>query len=305
MTLGRWILAGLGVLVLCAAAAGWFVTRPQPLGAERIAALPEGDAAAGERVFWAGGCASCHLAPGAESLDSLELSGGLELVTEFGTFVVPNISSHPEDGIGDWTLGEFANAMLRGLSPEGRHYYPAFPYTSYARMSDEDLSDLFAFLQTLPAVAGTTPDHALGLPYNIRRGVGLWKRVNLDPAPVIAIDESDPQLVRGRELVEGLGHCGECHTPRSSLGGLDTSRWLAGAPAPEGDGEIPNITPSEAGIGDWDAFEIAAYLETGFTPDFDSAGGEMAAVIRNLARLPAEDREAIAAYLKAVPPIGE
>lgn len=115
------------------------------------------------------------------------------------------------------------------------------------------------------------------------------------------LSDGDEEVRRGQYLVEGPGHCGECHTPRDFMGGSDMSRWLAGAPAMEGTGRIPNITPSSDGIASWSEFEVAAYLESGFTPDFDSAGGRMAAVIRNLARLPEEDRQAIAAYLKAIP----
>jgi mono/diheme cytochrome c family protein len=216
--------------------------------------------------------------------------------------VSPNISSHPQDGIGSWTPEQFANAMLKGVSPEGRHYYPAFPYTSYARMDPADVADLFAFLKTLPAVGGESTGHALSFPFNVRRGLGLWKRLYLDPAPVVALPgDAASELVLGRYLVEGPGHCGECHTPRDAIGGPDRSRWLSGAAAAEGDGVVPNITSGEGGIG-WSQSEIVDYFETGFTPEFDTVGGPMVAVQKNLARLTSEDRNAIAAYLKAVPP---
>lgn len=295
LTIGLLALIGLG------GAVGWSLTAPSTLAADEIAALPEGDAERGERMFWASGCASCHAREGATGDDMLELSGGLALETDYGTFVAPNISMHPTDGIGTWTAADFANAMLRGVSPEGQHYYPAFPYASYVRMDPADISDLHAFLQTLPVVEGRAPGHQLGFPFNIRRGLGLWKLLYLDDSPVMAIDSAGGQIAHGQYLVEGPGHCGECHTRRDFMGGSDTSRWLAGAPAMEGTGRIPNITPSADGIGSWSEFEIAAYLESGFTPEFDSAGGRMAAVIRNLARLPEEDRQAIAAYLKAIP----
>lgn len=282
-------------------AAMWFVTAPAPLDATELAAMPDGDAERGERIFWASGCASCHAREEATGDDMLELAGGLELETDFGTFVAPNISMHPTDGIGDWPVADFANAMLRGVSPDGRHYYPAFPYASYARMEIGDVVDLYAFMRTLPEVEGRAPGSDIGFPFNIRRGVGLWKALYLDDDPVIALSDADEEVRLGQYLVEGPGHCGECHTPRDVMGGSDKSRWLAGAPSMEGPGRIPNITPSAEGIGSWSEFEIAAYLESGFTPDFDSAGGRMAAVVRNLARLPEEDRQAIAAYLKAIP----
>ena len=158
--------------------------------------------------------------------------------------------------------------------------------------------DLKAYLDSLPAVESSVGDHALDFPWSIRRGIGLWKRRYLDTNPVLGIDAPNPVIERGRELVEGAGHCGECHTPRDRFGGLIRSRWLAGAPNPEGKGRIPNITPAGKNTSDWSAGDIAYYLESGFTPDFDTVGGSMVAVQENMAMLPKADREAIAAYLK-------
>ncbi len=290
-----------GIVVAAGAAAFWFLTEPNRLDATTVAALGAGDATRGEQVFWAAGCASCHAAPGATGEARLDLVGGERFATAFGTFVAPNISQHQRDGIGGWSAEDLANAMLRGVSPEGAHYYPAFPYTSYARMQPGDVADLHAFMKTLPAIEGSAGDNEIGFPFNIRRGLGLWKQLYLDPAPVIAFDNPSPSVVRGQYLVEGPGHCGECHTPRGAIGGLDKSRWLAGAPAMEGQGTIDNITSGEGGIGDWSEDDIANLLESGFTPDYDSVGGKMASVVRNMAELPVSDREAIAAYLKAIP----
>jgi mono/diheme cytochrome c family protein len=295
------LLAGLGLAALIALAAFWLLTVPRGLSAAALAALPDGDAARGEAVFRVGGCASCHAGPDAEGEDRLRLGGGLRLATPYGTFVAPNVSMHAADGIGAWTADAFANAMLRGVSPDGRHYYPSFPYGSYARMTHDDVADLWAFWQTLPAVEGRTADHDLAFPYNLRRGLGLWKLAFLSDAPVIAIDEDNPVLVRGRYLVEGPGHCAECHTPRGPAGNLQTARWLAGAPSPEGEGRVPNITGGAGGIGGWSEGDIAFYFESGFTPDFDSVGGSMVAVQENLAMLDGADRAAMAAYLKAIP----
>jgi len=308
MARARAIATGIAALALAGAAAFWLLTEPRRLDAGAVAALDApGDAARGEEVFWAAGCAACHAPPGATGEARLVLSGGQRFQTPFGTFVAPNISQHPAAGIGAWSARDLADAMMRGVSPDGRHYYPAFPYTSYARMRVEDVADLYAFMKTLPAVDGDAGWHELGFPFNIRRGLGLWKLVYLDPAPVVALDNPSQQVARGQYLVEGPGHCGECHTPRDMLGGLDRSRWLAGAVAMEGQGTdrqgtVANLTAGEGGIGDWSEGDIATLLETGFTPDFDSVGGAMAAVVRNMAELPAADREAIAAYLKAIPP---
>ncbi|TIO63219.1 MAG: cytochrome c, partial [Mesorhizobium sp.] len=153
-----------------------------------------------------------------------------------------------------------------------------------------------------PAVAGKAPGHKLSFPFNIRRGIGLWKRLYVSPEPVIALPGGAPdKVLAGRYLVEGPGHCGECHTPRDFAGGVKKAEWLAGAVAAEGSGVVPNITP-QGGTKDWSEADIANYLETGFTPDFDSVGGAMVDVQRNIAQLTADDRAAIAAYLKAVPP---
>jgi mono/diheme cytochrome c family protein len=298
----RLILPFVILLAVAVAIAGWMLTAPQRLSQDEVAALTPGDAVRGERIFWAGGCESCHARPGAEGAAQLELAGGVELGSPFGTFVAPNISQDPKDGIGSWSVEDLANAMKRGVSPDGRHYFPAFPYTSYTRMAPGDISDLYAFLKTLPAVSGKAPDHKVGFPFNIRRGVGLWKKLYMKPDPVIELahDASD-QLKLGRYLTEGPAHCGECHTPRNVIGGLQTSKWLAGAASAEGAGNAPNITGGEGGIGEWSEQDIAYFLESGFTPEYDSVGGSMAAVQRNMSKLTPEDRAAIAAYLKAVP----
>lgn len=287
-------------VVLLLIAGGLYLTRP-----ERVdpAAIPDHapDLANGERMFWAGGCASCHAAPGASGEAKLVLAGGLELDTPFGLFRVPNISPSPEHGIGGWSNTDFLNAMTKGTSPEGLHYYPAFPYGSYRNMTFTDLIDMKAYLDTLPVSDNQVADHALDFPFSWRSALGMWKLLFLDTAPVPAPPGAGDVAERGAYLVAGPGHCAECHTPRNALGGLDTSRWLAGGPNPDGEGTIPDITPAPHGIGSWSATDIAYYLESGFTPDFDSVGGSMTAVQESWAKLPAADREAVAAYLKSIP----
>ncbi len=288
--------AGLGTVAF------FLLTVPTRLEESEIAAEASGNPDRGARLFWAGGCASCHAAADAKGDDRLILGGGAPLETPFGTFYGPNLSPHP-DGLGGWTLADFANAMQRGVGKSGRHLYPAFPYTSYARMTAADIADLYAYLKSLPSVAGKAPENQLGFPYNVRRGLGLWKLAFAEgTAPIIGLpQDASPAVRRGQYLVDGPGHCGQCHTPRTQngLGALDHSQWLAGAPNPDGRGRIPNITP---GALTWSADEIADYLATGFTPEYDSVGGSMVEVQENMAKLPSEDRAAIAAYLKAVPP---
>lgn len=282
-------------LALVAAAVMWWLSRPVPVPDDLTVGL-QPDLAHGEQVFWAAGCASCHVDPEAGDDDRPVLSGGARFPSPFGTFLAPNISPSLQ-GIGGWSAQDLANALVAGISPDGAHYYPALPYTTYVRMTGQDVVDLKAFLDTLPPSPADSLPHEVGFPFNIRRGLGLWKLVNLDPGWVLA-DAPTPESERGRYLVEALGHCGECHTPRDVTGGLDRSRWMAGAPNPSGKGRIPAISSSQL---DWPAKDIAYYLETGFTPEFDSAGGHMAKVIRNTARLTPADRDAIAAYLKALP----
>jgi len=266
----------------------WWVTRPQFAVEADVAAL-SGDVLRGERIFYAGGCASCHAAKDATGADKLKLGGGLEFVTEFGTFYAPNISPH-ETGIGGWSAYDLVNAMKHGVSPDGQHYYPAFPYASYAKAEMSDIVDLKAFMDTLEPV---------DFPFNIRRTLGGWKFLFVDTDWVIETD--DERVAKGRYLVEALGHCSECHTSRNLLGGLKLDKWMAGGPNPDGKGRIPNITPHESGLASWSEAEIIEYLYTGFTPDFDVAGGSMADVVLNTGELTDEDRSAIAAYLKVLP----
>jgi mono/diheme cytochrome c family protein len=291
------------VVVLAVAGAGafWFITKPDPLPEAQFANPGTPDLKNGEMVFWAGGCESCHAAKGAEGAQQLVLSGGAPLATPFGTFYPPNISPDEKAGIGSWSLTDFANAMKRGLDDESNHLYPAFPYGSYTHMSDADVRDLYAYMKTLPKSTNVAPDHELSFPFNMRIALGGWKFLFFSDKPHVDLANASDEVKRGQYLVEGPGHCGECHTPRNALGGFKSGEWLAGGPNPEGKGTIPDITPGSKDIGSWSQSDIASYLETGFTPDFDSVGGSMVAVQRNMAHLTKEDREAIAAYLKALP----
>ena len=297
----RKIASLVAAVAVLGAGAAWVVLRPHPLPASEFANLGEPDVKNGEMVFWAGGCESCHAAKGAEGDAKLVLLGGVPLKTPFGTFYPPNISPDEKAGIGSWTLAEFASAMKRGVGRNGEHLYPSFPYSSYARLKDTDVRDLFAFIKTLPKSDNVAPANDLSFPFNMRIALGGWKFLYFSDAPRVTLDNPSDQVKRGQYLVEGPGHCGECHTPRNALGGFLSGKWLAGGPNPEGEGTIPDITPGSKDIGSWSADDIANYLETGFTPDFDSVGGSMVAVQQNMAQLPKEDREAIAAYLKAIP----
>ena len=219
----------------------------------------------------------------------------------FGTFYVPNISSDPTYGIGRWSEADFVTALLKGTSPDGQHYFPAFPYASYQHATVEDIRDLFAYLKTLAPVTGKTRDHDVPFPFNIRRNVGVWKWLFMDGKPYTADASHSASWNRGAYLVNGLGHCAECHSPRNFLGGIVAAQRFAGGPNPEGEGWVPNITQKR--LAEWSAKDIAYFLETGQTPDGDTAGGSMARVIRNTSQLSPEDRAAMAEYLKSLPPV--
>ncbi len=291
-------------LAAVVAVAFYVLTMPRAI---EVSALPthSPDLANGKYMFTAGGCAECHAAP-LKACDDRKtknkelLAGGRCLKTPFGTFNVPNISPDKETGIGAWSTLDFINAMKLGMAPEGEHLYPAFPYTSYQRMSFEDLSDLKAYLGSLPAVKSEVPEHDLAFPFNIRRGLGLWQRLYVDGKSFVADPGASAAVNRGAYLVLAPGHCQECHSPRNIIGGIIADEAFAGARNPEGKGTVPNITPSSDGIGVWGAQDIAYFLETGNTPDYDTVGGSMVAVQENMAKLKPEDRDAIAAYLKSL-----
>lgn len=286
-----------GTLILGVATA-WVLTEPRHADLEVISSFTP-DLARGEYIFTAGGCASCHAG---DDGNAEALTGGMAFASAFGTFYAPNISSDPDQGIGTWSALNLADAILHGTSPEGEHLYPAFPYTSYAKMDPADVVSLHGYLMTLPASTVPSKAHDVGFPFNIRRSLGGWKLLFGTSAGDWVVNDPNmtEQDLQGRYLVEALAHCGECHTPRNALGGMETAKWLGGAPNPSGNGTIPNITP---GTLTWSEEDIVYYLESGFTPDFDSVGGHMAHVVDNFAKLDASDREAVASYLKRVSPV--
>lgn len=289
------LLAG---LVAVGFGGAWLLTEPRSAySAANEPELAGGDPTRGKVVFDAGQCASCHASPGQP--DRHRLGGGLALETPQGTFRAPNISSHPRDGIGAWTAVEFANAVASGVSPSGQHYYPSFPYTSFTHARTEDVRDLFAYLRSIEPVEGRPPDHDLALPLRLRRGIGLWKLLYFEPGPIAPDPGRDALWNRGRYLVEGLSHCAECHSARNLAWAIRPETRFAGGLNPEGIGAAPNITPT--GIGGWSRDELAAFLRTGHSPELRFVGAQMADVVANMARLPDQDRDAIAVYVTSLP----
>ena len=295
----RKLLILVGILAVIGAAVFWLVTMPATVPASALAAHTP-NLENGKTLFYAGGCASCHATPNQE--DKTRLGGGLGLKSPFGTFYAPNISPDRNDGIGGWSEANFVSAMWKGTSPAGEHYYPVFPYTSYQRMRMEDLRDLFAYLKTPPPVQGKVRDHDLPIHFKIRRMLGGWKSLFLDGQQFKPDPSKSAQWNRGAYLVNGPGHCAECHSPRNLLGAIINGQRFAGGPDPEGgDGWVPNIT--QAGIGDYSERDIERILETGDMPNGDSVGGAMTAVVGNTSKLSPEDRAAIALYVKSLPPV--
>lgn len=265
-----------------------------------LPALGQGDVKRGEYLAKAGGCLGCHTAA---APDATPYAGGRALQTPFGTFYGPNITPHPIAGIGRWSERDFINAMRKGERPDGSHYYPAFPYTSFTKIVDEDLRDLWAYLRSLPASAQPSRAHELRFPFSYRFLLAGWKWLFFEPGPSRPDPARPAQLNRGAYLADALGHCGECHTPRNFLGARDDDRYLAGATLPDG-AVASNLTPTR--LKKWDDAELKDVLKYGLTPDGDVLGETMGEVVQNTtSQLSAADLDALVAWLRAQPPLPE
>jgi mono/diheme cytochrome c family protein len=269
------------------------------LGTWIAPASAQGDPKRGGYVAKVGGCVGCHTAGEKDP----PFAGGRALKTPFGTFFGPNITPHPQAGIGRWTETDFINAMRHGRRPDGANYFPAFPYPSFTKITDADLRDLWAYLRTLPPNARASQPHDLNFPFGWRFLVTFWKWLYFTPGPFVAISGATPVINRGAYLVQALGHCGECHTPRNFLGGPKPSRFLAGGKTPEGK-DVANLTP--ANLKKWGDKDLMDFLTTGNTPDGDVPAEAMAEVIRNTtSQLTPQDLAALVAYLRSIPPVAD
>lgn len=251
----------------------------------------------GEYIFNLGGCTSCHTVENEEPL-----SGGVKMETKFGIFYTPNITPDKLTGIGKWSDEDFFRAMTKGEKPDGQHYYPSFPYTSYSKMTQEDLADLKSYLDSQPAVSKKNRNHELDFPFNIRSLLTVWKILNFDTSPYeIKVDKSD-MWNRGAYIVKGPGHCVECHTSRNLLGGLNTDEFLQGNPeGPEGE-SVPGLTKDGNNrISQWNEDDILFSLQIGMIPDGDFLGGSMGHVIENTtSKLTENDLKAITTFLSDI-----
>lgn len=261
------------------------------------AEFPEGDARRGAYLARLAGCIGCHTDAAA---GGAALAGGAAIETRFGTFRPPNISQHAEDGIGGWSIADFAQAVRQGLAPDGSPYYPAFPYPSYAAFSDQDIADLHAAFRTVPAAAGGRQGNDLSFPWSVRQGLHLWRALHFDAAPPPQDPARSEAWNRGAWIVEGPGHCGACHTPRGLLGGQDADDALTGSSDGPGGSKVPAITAAALAEKGWTADSLATALQTGLGRSGDAFGGGMGEVVRHsTAWLTPADRAAIAAYLLA------
>lgn len=273
-----WLIATAAV-VLGGGAFAWLTAGPAV--PERDLAGLSGDVNRGAYVARLSGCIACHT--DAENGGAV-LAGGAGIETQFGSFFAPNITPHPEDGIGSWTLADFSRSLTAGETPDGGHLFPVFPYGFYTRLSDQDVVDLWAAVRSVPAVAGGPPEHRLRFPFGWARGVGMWKRLYFDPGPLAPaegrVEGRAESWTRGRYLAEAAAHCGACHTPRTLLGGRDPDRKFEGGTGP-GDATVPAITPEALERAGWTADDLRYALRSGLTPSGDSLGGSMAEVIRD------------------------
>jgi len=257
----------------------------------------------GHYLALAGNCATCHTVAGGETL-----AGGLPFKTPFGTLYSTNITPDAETGIGNWTEEQFADAMRKGVRPDGQHLYPAFPYTAFTKLTDEDVAALYAYLKTVPAVSAPAPANELSFPANQRWAMGIWKMMFFTEGRYAANSSKSEEWNRGAYLVDGLGHCSSCHSPRNFLGAEKTDAALTGGEYTDKvlTGELrawsaPNLTSAPNGLGSWPLEDLTAYLHTGRN-SFAETYGPMNEVIMNSTRhLTEADVRAMATYLKDVP----
>ncbi len=263
----------------------------------------------GKYLFDGADCYGCHMTPRGSANDAITQnrklpSGGLGLDTPFGTFRTPNITPDQQYGIGNWSKEDFKRALRNGIGRHGEYLYPAFTFTSFTKLSDHDVDDLYDYMMSLPTVPLANKTHELKFPFSWRPLLAFWRTLFFTPGPMAADLSHDPNWNRGNYLVHAVAHCEECHTPRNVLGALKTSKSFSGNIGGPDKQNAPNITSDvQTGIGSWSISDIELLLKTGMTPDSDLVGSGMKAVVQGTSQLTDEDRHAIAVYLKSVPPI--
>jgi mono/diheme cytochrome c family protein len=257
----------------------------------------------GRYLFHATACDSCHTDhPNRGAF----LAGGRRMATEFGTFYVPNITPDRETGIGGWSAEDFRRAMIEGRTPAGSHYYPVFPYRWYTGMTDGDVADMWAYLRSVPPVRNHVREHDLPFPFNLRFLLLGWKLINFDPGTTVHDPERSDAWNRGAYLINHLGHCGACHTPKVLFGAAFRSdKFLAGSGViPGSPYPAPNITPHDVtGIGQWTIEDMVRALQRSIRPDGVPIRGPMAEYVDSgSSHLSEQDLKAAATYLFSLEP---
>ncbi|MBU3737963.1 MAG: c-type cytochrome [Rhodoferax sp.] len=246
----------------------------------------------------AGNCMSCHTPAG-----GMAYAGGRAIDTPFGTLWSGNLTPDRETGLGKWTPDDFWRAMHQGRSRDGRALYPAFPYPYFTRISRQDSDDLFAYLQTLPPVSKAQRPHELRWPYGSPVALNLWRWLYFREGPAATEPNRDPRWLRGAYLVQGLSHCGACHTPRNRWGASQDALDLGGAMMPDQKWFAPSLrSGAQGGLGDWSAQDIVALLRTGVSARGGSSGPMARVVLHGTQHLDPVDLEAMAVYLQSLGP---
>lgn len=295
--IGKKFIYGGGTFVLAAVVfagtvGSWLIKGPEVK--ERDLSGLEGDVNRGAYVARLSGCIACHTNVKG---DGKILAGGAEIDTDFGSFYPPNITPDPADGIGNWDLQDFSRSLTSGVSPNGKHHFPSFPYTFYTHMKNQDIVDLWAAVQSVPAAKGTPPKHGLRFPFGFHEGVGVWQRMFFTEEPLKEISGKSDAWNRGRYLANGPAHCGACHTPRNLLGGRKTDQKYTGGKGTGGE-KIPAITIETLKERKWSKDDLSYALRTGIKPDGDVFGGSMGEVVRDATRYwTDQDLDAIATYI--------
>jgi mono/diheme cytochrome c family protein len=299
----RWGYAIAAITAVAALACAAYLFRPQPVPAAPSVSSPASSLEQGRYLAAIGNCRTCHTASGGKAF-----AGGVKFDTPFGVLYSTNITADRETGIGNWSFEDFYHAMKGGVRPDGTHLYPAFPYTSFAKLTDADIASLYWFVKTIePAHAADKPNN-LKFPYNLRFGLRAWNKLFHDSSVYVTEPARSAEWNRGAYLVQGIGHCGACHTPRNLLGAERNDVALNGGvlndevrPGKYREWSAVNLTSAKTGLGGWSAASIAEYLQKGEC-ERAVVHGPMTEVVMNSTRhLRDADARAIATYLKELP----
>lgn len=291
-------------LLVCFGAAMAYAFLPGA-GVSSAGSLADYDASAerGAYLAYAGNCLTCHTTEGGEPY-----AGGVAFHTPFGLLHSTNITSDNATGIGDWSFEDFYRSMKQGVRPDGSHLYPAFPYTDFAKLTDEDLASLYLYFQGIEAVSSVPVDNELSFPFNQRALLGPWKTLFHDPSTFEPDPAQSPQWNRGAYLVEGAGHCGACHTPRNALGAERESLALTGGSYLDKvlfgyyrPWSGVNLTPHKAGLASWEEDDIVDYLRDGVSRTAVVHGPMREVVMNSTKHLSEDDLRSMAVYLKGIP----